>query len=261
MGAVKSITHSYTSNEYLFWYIEKNDTNKIEQLLNDKPHIINENLSVNYKTTPLHRAASNNQIELVKLFIEKYNADINLQTSAGETALIGAVKKGRVEIVEYLISKGCSVDTISKCGLTALDYSILQGFYDVSLIIYEASSSSGLKEDFEYKDLAKKYKYRYVNYAVFIDTLKRKINPENVPDFFTKQYKRLEDPIVDPRETWKAWILRNMEFKDPPMVERSEVPEELQPQNRSFATFRHTLTKWALSPLSQNISFKPRSQT
>jgi hypothetical protein len=25
MGAVKSITHSYTSNEYLFWYIEKND--------------------------------------------------------------------------------------------------------------------------------------------------------------------------------------------------------------------------------------------
>lgn len=78
MGAVKSITHSYTSNEYLFWYIEKNDTNKIEQLLNDKPHIINENLSVNYKTTPLHRAASNNQIELVKLFIEKYNADINL---------------------------------------------------------------------------------------------------------------------------------------------------------------------------------------
>jgi hypothetical protein len=33
-----------------------------------------------------------------------------------------------------------------------------------------------------------------------------------------------------------------MDFKDPPLVERSELPEELQPQNKKFAAFRHTLT-------------------
>ena len=93
MGAVKSITHTYTTNEYLFWYIEKNDISKIEQLLNDQPQLINQNLSLNFKTTPLHRAASKDQIELVKLFVEKFNADINLQTSAEETSLIGAAKE------------------------------------------------------------------------------------------------------------------------------------------------------------------------
>ena len=30
MGAVKSIAHSYTYNEYLYFYINKNDTGKIE---------------------------------------------------------------------------------------------------------------------------------------------------------------------------------------------------------------------------------------
>ena len=51
MGAVKSITHTYTTNEYLFWYIEKNDISKIEQLLNDQPQLINQNLSLNFKST------------------------------------------------------------------------------------------------------------------------------------------------------------------------------------------------------------------
>lgn len=83
MGAVKSLTHTYTSNEYLLWYIEKNDISKIEELLTSKPHLVNENLSVNYKTTPLHRAAVNNNMEVVKLLLEKFAANIDLQTTAG----------------------------------------------------------------------------------------------------------------------------------------------------------------------------------
>lgn len=53
-------------------------------------------------------------------------------------------------------------------------------------------------------------------------------------------------------------MLRNIEFKDPPLVERDSLPEDLQPQNRQFAKLRHFLTKLTISPLSQKPSFQPR---
>lgn len=83
MGAIKSITHSYTSNEYLFWYIEREEVDKMEQLLTQKPELVNQSLSVTFKTTPLHRAAVNGNLEIVSLLLEKYAADVDLQTSAG----------------------------------------------------------------------------------------------------------------------------------------------------------------------------------
>jgi hypothetical protein len=76
-----------------------------------------------------------------------------------------------------------------------------------------------------------------------------------------KQHKVLEDPIVDPRESWKEWLVRNIEFRDPPMMERSDFPEEMQPQNQKLASLRHFLTKWTLSPLAQSTTLKPRSQS
>lgn len=60
---------------------------------------------------------------------------------------------------------------------------------------------------------------------MFLDALKKKIQPENAPNFLAKQRKVLEDPIVDPRESWKDWLVRNIEFRDPPMIERGELPE------------------------------------
>jgi hypothetical protein len=53
-------------------------------------------------------------------------------------------------------------------------------------------------------------------------------------------------------------MLRNIEFQDPPLVERNSLPEDLQPQNRKFAKLRHLVTKLTISPLSQKPSFHPR---
>ena len=39
-----------------------------------------------------------------------------------------------------------------------------------------------------------------------------------------KPKKKYADPVVDPRETWKHWIMRNIDFQDPPMVERNDLP-------------------------------------
>ncbi|TNV78154.1 hypothetical protein FGO68_gene14585 [Halteria grandinella] len=42
-----------------------------------------------------------------------------------------------------------------------------------------------------------------------------------------------KDLVIDTRETWKSFISRQLNFEDPPLVPREELPEELQP-HRSF---------------------------
>ena len=36
-----------------------------------------------------------------------------------------------------------------------------------------------------------------------------------------------QDPVIDPRETWKQMIKRIMNFEPPPLCERNELPREL----------------------------------
>jgi len=44
------------------------------------------------------------------------------------------------------------------------------------------------------------------------------IDAHNVTDYLTRPKIVLKDPVADPRETWKEWFKRQMEFKDPPLV-------------------------------------------
>jgi hypothetical protein len=34
-----------------------------------------------------------------------------------------------------------------------------------------------------------------------------------------------KDLVIDTRETWKNWAWRQMNFEDPPMLPREEIPE------------------------------------
>ena len=42
------------------------------------------------------------------------------------------------------------------------------------------------------------------------------------------------------------------------MVERGDLPESMQPQNRKMAKLRHFITRMTISPLAQKPSFHPR---
>jgi hypothetical protein len=66
--------------------------------------------------------------------------------------------------------------------------------------------------------MALTYRYRYVNYKVFLECLVDMVDPDNTKDFLTKEKKVYEDPVIDPRESWGQWFKRNMDFKDPPLV-------------------------------------------
>ena len=49
-----------------------------------------------------------------------------------------------------------------------------------------------------------------------------------------------------------------MEFKDPPLCERDELPEDLQPQNVRLGKFRHTMSNLTMSPMvKQRPHFRP----
>jgi hypothetical protein len=67
--------------------------------------------------------------------------------------------------------------------------------------------------------------------------------------------------VVDPRETWKEWSKRQLEFKDPPLVERDDLPMELQPQNRKYGKVSTFISSFVMSPLTQKPHYHPRSKS
>ena len=76
-STLKSIAHLNSYNEYLYYYIDRNEVSKIEELLSKKPELLKADLTRNSKTTALNRVCYNGNLDLVKLFVEKYSADVN----------------------------------------------------------------------------------------------------------------------------------------------------------------------------------------
>ena len=83
MGGVKSLTNMYTYNEYLYYYINKKDVSKVEEVLAKKPSLISDPITPTSKVTALIQASTINSHELADLFITKYEADPNLPSPKG----------------------------------------------------------------------------------------------------------------------------------------------------------------------------------
>lgn len=84
---------------------------------------------------------------------------------------------------------------------------------------------------------------------MFLATLAKNSEDEEdsgkVEDFLIKKTIKLIDPVPDPRESWKEWLTRNIDFKEAPLVERSQLPENLQPQNRKLGKLDVMWTNWS----------------
>jgi len=57
------------------------------------------------KQTPLHWAAAEGQVEIVRLLLTKFGADANATDSAGRTPLHMATINGHVEVARFLADK------------------------------------------------------------------------------------------------------------------------------------------------------------
>jgi ankyrin repeat protein len=169
-----------------------------------------------------------------------------------------ATKRNHKDVVEYLLRQGADPNVSTPAGLTILEHAILPGYYEVALMLYDQVKQKELRSPQEYQDLAGTYNGRYVDYEIFLENLQKKTPLENVPNFLTRPVRVYRDPVVDPRESWGQWMRRQLDFKDPPLVERDELPEELQPQNRRFGKLNTMVSNFAMSPMvPRKPSFRP----
>ena len=80
-----------------------------------------------HSRTPLHYAASNNHLEVVKYFLNEQHCDPMTRDNDGNTPLHLACDNRQIQIVQYLLSTG-KVDPMAKNkqGKTPVDYAIKQ---------------------------------------------------------------------------------------------------------------------------------------
>lgn len=87
----------------------------VKTLIESNPQLINISDEGGY--TPLHKAAYNNQVEVVEYLISK-GADLNAVSSSGSTPMHGAAFYGHPEAARVLIENGAEIDKKNNGGYT-----------------------------------------------------------------------------------------------------------------------------------------------
>uniref|UniRef100_A0A1I7T1X7 ANK_REP_REGION domain-containing protein n=1 Tax=Caenorhabditis tropicalis TaxID=1561998 RepID=A0A1I7T1X7_9PELO len=82
-------------------------------------------------TPPLWAAAAAGHLDIVKILVEKGNADVNQATNTQSTPLRGACYDGHLEIVKYLIEKGADPKIPNRHGHTCLMIAAYRNKLDV----------------------------------------------------------------------------------------------------------------------------------
>ncbi|EME32366.1 26S proteasome non-ATPase regulatory subunit 10 [Galdieria sulphuraria] len=108
------------------------NTQVVQWLLSASQALGNSLDMVNVKTddsqlTPLHCAASKNNLEICKLLIE-YGALVNAVDVHGYTPLMRAAQKGNDECLAFLLSRGAIVNVRNRQGDTALHLACEMGY-------------------------------------------------------------------------------------------------------------------------------------
>jgi len=117
-------------------------------------------------------------------------------------------------------------------GLTAMDQAIIKQNYEVAL---ELKKQGATYREFEWYEGKTWTKYDIELLFEYLEEGKELI------DYKTLFYKvrrqedewKSKDLVVDTRETWKQFFNRQLNFEDPQLVPREELPEQFQP-HRSF---------------------------
>lgn len=172
--------------------------------------------------------------------------------SNGLTPLIIGCLRNHIPIVELLLEYKADVNVKTSEDLTALDYAILYGNYSLVRRLAQKFSLRPQHTAEEYRAIATKKRSYYVDYVKLLDALEKDKECESIPELFDRPPSipnenyvepQLKDPVIDPNETWKNFISRVSQFEPPPLVERSSLPREKQPQNRLLGRFHYVIEK------------------
>ena len=113
--------------------IEMGNIDNIRIFLKDYGNDIN---FISNGLNPFTHAASINNFELLKLFLNETKINIDITDELGNTALINASDKGNLEIVNFLINNGADINYQNKQGLTpAMKATERNNFYIVKFLL------------------------------------------------------------------------------------------------------------------------------
>ncbi|XP_021695049.1 uncharacterized protein LOC110674850 [Aedes aegypti] len=114
---------------------------RVHKLLIDKFGV---NSKYIFHGTPLHTAAYNGYIEMVKLLID-HNVNIDTKDDAGRTPLHRASRNGHHEVVKLLIDNGANVNTTDNEGWTPLHYASRNGQLEVVKLLIDNGANVDTK--------------------------------------------------------------------------------------------------------------------
>lgn len=101
--------------------------------------LINNGLNIHYLNgdglSALHLAAQNNHLHLMNLLIEEYRIGINNRYQNGDTILHFAIRKGLLDVVKWLLSRGADLNAVNDEGLNVIELAYLLGGEDVLGVI------------------------------------------------------------------------------------------------------------------------------
>ncbi|WP_264329360.1 ankyrin repeat domain-containing protein [Wolbachia endosymbiont (group A) of Andrena hattorfiana] len=118
----------YKAIKNLLAYIKKKHQDKLSEIVNAKDGC---------DIAPLHLAAGNGKLDIVKYLINK-GASIDSRDCFYQTPLYWAAKSGELDMVKYLVNKGASVDIEDSYGRTALYWAVEnENFYIAEYLIKE----------------------------------------------------------------------------------------------------------------------------
>lgn len=97
--------------------------------------------------TPLYRAAMDNNLsDMIQLLDEENDVDVSNSDQAGDTPLIGAIRKGNIEVVKKLIERGAHTHYKNDQGVSPLSMAILTGNTEIVKILIALKRGVSLQD-------------------------------------------------------------------------------------------------------------------
>ena len=117
----------------LFNYIRESKVTKVKEYLSlyAKPITVTDE----HGYSPLHLAAMYEQMEIIKLLCDY--SDINATNSLGYSILHTSITQNNLQVVEYLLSRGASLEINSNDGWSCLHTAAQLGLYEVVQCLVE----------------------------------------------------------------------------------------------------------------------------
>jgi len=135
----------------LFAAVQNKHKPVVEYLLTKGAHINEKNGQTGL--TALYKACVDGSLDIATVLLDA-GADVNLKSTQGYTPLYAAVQSKHKPVVEYLLSKGASIDEkLGPLGLTAFYKASIDGSLDIAKVLVDAGADINMKSTEGYTPL------------------------------------------------------------------------------------------------------------